>query len=68
VIRLLPRCAAAGEDLREGKCAEARQLLAEVGGWFTAGFDPADLQEAKALLDELAQNSTCPLESRSLEG
>jgi hypothetical protein len=32
---------------------EARDLLAEVYGWFTEGFDTADLQEAKALLDEL---------------
>jgi adenylate cyclase len=33
--------------------AEARQVLAEVYGWFTEGFDTADLQEAKALLEEL---------------
>jgi predicted ATPase len=33
--------------------AEARDLLAPVYGWFTEGFDTADLQEAKALLDEL---------------
>jgi hypothetical protein len=52
----------------QGKCAEARQLLAEIGGWFTEGFDPADHQEAKALLDELAENSTCALESRSMKG
>jgi predicted ATPase len=39
---------------QQGKCAEAYQLLAEVYGWFTEGFDTADLQEAKALLDELA--------------
>ena len=38
----------------QGQCAEARQLLAEVYGWFTEGFDTADLQEAKALLEELA--------------
>ena len=38
---------------RQGKRAEARALLAEVYGWFTEGFDTADLQEAKALLDEL---------------
>ena len=37
---------------RQGKRAEARLLLAEVYGWFTEGFDTADLQEAKALLDE----------------
>ncbi|MGH8069201.1 MAG: hypothetical protein ACRERE_28995 [Candidatus Entotheonellia bacterium] len=36
---------------QQGKKAEARQLLAEVYSWFTEGFDTADLQEAKALLD-----------------
>ena len=36
-----------------GKAQEARALLAEVYGWFTEGFDTADLQEAKALLEEL---------------
>ena len=39
---------------RQGKRVEARALLAEVYGWFTEGFDTADLQEAKALLDALA--------------
>ncbi len=34
--------------------AEAHDLLAEVYAWFTEGFDTADLQEAKALLEELA--------------
>jgi predicted ATPase len=38
---------------RQGKRVEARQLLGEVYSWFTEGFDTADLQEAKALLDEL---------------
>ena len=33
----------------------ARDLLAPVYGWFTEGFDTADLQEAKALLDELTE-------------
>ncbi len=36
-----------------GKSTEARNLLAPVYGWFTEGFDTADLKEAKALLDEL---------------
>jgi predicted ATPase len=36
-----------------GRSAEARDLLAPVYGWFTEGFDTADLKEAKALLDEL---------------
>jgi predicted ATPase len=39
---------------QQGKRDEARQLLAEIYGWFTEGFDTADLQEAKALLAELA--------------
>ena len=39
---------------RQGKRAEAHALLAPVYGWFTEGFDTADLQEAKSLLDELA--------------
>jgi len=39
---------------RKGKTAEARQLLAEIYGWFTEGFDTADLKEAKALLKELS--------------
>ena len=34
----------------QGKRAEARALLAPVYGWFTEGFDTADLQEASALL------------------
>ena len=38
----------------QGKREEARELLAPVYGWFTEGFDTADLKEAKALLDELA--------------
>jgi predicted ATPase len=38
---------------RQGKQAEARALLAPIYGWFTEGFDTVDLQEAKALLDEL---------------
>ena len=37
----------------QSKRAEAHQLLAEVYGWFSEGFDTADLQEAKALLEEL---------------
>ena len=39
---------------QQGKREEARTLLAPVYGWFTEGFDTADLQEAKALLEELA--------------
>ena len=39
---------------QQGKRAEAYELLAPLYGWFTEGFDTADLQEAKALLDSLA--------------
>ena len=38
---------------QQGKQAEARELLAPVYGWFTEGFDTADLQDAKVLLAEL---------------
>jgi predicted ATPase len=38
----------------QGKREEARKLLAEIYGWFTEGFDTKDLQEAKALLEELS--------------
>jgi predicted ATPase len=38
---------------QQGKKEEARRMLAEIYGWFTEGFDTKDLQEAKALLQEL---------------
>jgi predicted ATPase len=38
---------------QQGKQAEAHQMLAEIYGWFTEGFDTKDLQEAKALLEAL---------------
>lgn len=38
---------------QQDKQAEARDLLSEIYGWFTEGFDTADLKDAKALLDEL---------------
>jgi len=37
----------------QGKRDEARELLAPIYGWFIEGFDTLDLQEAKALLDDL---------------
>jgi len=40
---------------RQGQWAAAYELLAPIYGWFTEGFDTADLQEAKALLEELAR-------------
>ncbi|MBI3799882.1 MAG: hypothetical protein HY268_23275 [Deltaproteobacteria bacterium] len=38
---------------QQGKKAEARRMLAEIYIWFTEGFDTADLQAAKTLLEEL---------------
>jgi predicted ATPase len=38
---------------KQEKRREARDLLAPIYGWFTEGFDVADLKEAKALLEEL---------------
>jgi predicted ATPase len=40
---------------QQGKQKEAHELLAEIYGWFTEGFDTADLKDAQALLDELAE-------------
>jgi predicted ATPase len=39
---------------QQGKQKEAHEVLAEIYGWFTEGFDTKDLQEAKALLEELS--------------
>jgi predicted ATPase len=38
----------------QGERARAHDLLAPIYGWFTEGFETADLKDAKALLDELA--------------
>lgn len=40
----------------QGRAAEARDLLAPVYGWFTEGFGTSVLRDAKARLDELADN------------
>jgi predicted ATPase len=48
-----------------GKRQQARDLLAPVYGWFTEGFDTADLKEAKALLDELAEPFVSATSSRA---
>jgi predicted ATPase len=42
----------------QGKRVEARELLAEVYGWFTEGFDTADLQEARELLTALGNQAS----------
>ncbi len=38
---------------KQGRRDEARAMLADIYGWFTEGFDTADLIDAKALLDQL---------------
>jgi predicted ATPase len=38
----------------QGKRAGGRELLAPIYGWFTEGFDTADLQEGRMLLEELS--------------
>ena len=39
---------------QQRKTEEARKMLADIYGWFTEGFDTADLKEAKAFLTELS--------------
>jgi predicted ATPase len=41
---------------KQGRHDEARTMLSEIYGWFTEGFDTADLKDAKALLEELSAN------------
>jgi predicted ATPase len=38
----------------QGRRDEARETLDEIYGWFTEGFETADLKEAKVLLEELS--------------
>ena len=40
---------------QQGKKKQARKMLAEIYNWFTERFDTKDLQEAKALLEELSR-------------
>jgi len=39
---------------KQGKQGKARQVLAEIYGWFTEGFDTPDLRDARSLLEELS--------------
>jgi predicted ATPase len=43
---------------------EARSMLAEIYGWFSEGFDTADLKDAKALLEDLAGPANSNLRTR----
>ena len=40
---------------KQGRRDEARTMLADIYGWFTEGFDTADLKDAKGQLDELSR-------------
>ena len=40
---------------QQGRREEAVALLAPILGWFTEGFDTADLKEAKTLRDKLTE-------------
>jgi adenylate cyclase len=42
------------EHAPRARLAEAHQMLSEIYGWFTEGFDTADLQDAKRLIEELS--------------
>ncbi len=50
---------------KQGRRDEARTMLAEIYGWFTEGFDAADLKDAKALLDELSVAPTGGLQKNA---
>ena len=52
----------------QGRRAEVHELLAPVYGWFTEGFDTADLKDAKELLEELAENARQQLAGVKLVG
>ena len=46
---------------QQGKRRETHDLLSEIYGWFTEGFDTKDLQEAKTLIEELGHCAIEPL-------
>jgi hypothetical protein len=50
-----------------GQHAEAHALLAPIYGWFTEGFDTADLREAAALLNVLTQQEAMSTRDRTDE-
>jgi len=50
---------------QQGKKAEARQMLAEIYGWFSEGFVTEDLKAAKSLLDKLSSTAGSPRASTS---
>src|SRR5262245_57297911 len=53
---------------QQGKKKEAHRMLSEIYHWFTEGFDTKDLQEAKALLEELRHGVIGRLSDGRMEG
>src|SRR5262245_11408033 len=53
---------------RQGKTREAHTLLAEAYAWFTEGFDTADLEDARTLLEELERAMTGVSSARKAPG
>jgi predicted ATPase len=53
-LELRAACSLSQMWQQEGKRDDARQVLAEVYAWFVEGFDTADLQEAKTILETVA--------------
>jgi tetratricopeptide (TPR) repeat protein len=53
---------------QQGRQQEAVALLAPILAWFTEGFDTADLQAARTLLDDLENPEVCPLRPSGGEG
>jgi hypothetical protein len=51
---VMRRRSRAGERRDQGKRTDARDFLAPIYSWFTEGLDTPVLQEARALVDELA--------------
>ena len=51
----------------QGKRHAARNMLSEIYGWFTEGFDTVDLQKAKALLEELSCDASAILDQEVIE-
>jgi predicted ATPase len=51
---------------KEGRQPEARQMLVDIYHWFAEGFDTVDLQEAAALLEDLAVGDSSDPRRRSL--
>ena len=52
---------------QQGRKEAAQPMLAEIYGWFTEGFETADLKEARALLEALSSPSDCGISAAGEE-